>query len=193
MTKMHPSPTSERGFTLIEVLISIGVMSLISGIIITIFLAISSAYDKASVVSSVNQDGSRIMEQVVRAIRNGTEAVETFSPVGITLTVPRTSGNLEYSSNGGCTTVNLYFDDTTDSLKKSASSCDGTAVCSTASPCTLTSADVTVSSATFSVIANDDGPDQVHVDFVLRQKPSLSDPEQQASQEFERTVSTRGY
>ncbi|NTV31168.1 prepilin-type N-terminal cleavage/methylation domain-containing protein [candidate division WWE3 bacterium] len=182
-----------EGFTLIEILVSIGVMSIIAGISISIFLSLSSAYDKANVVSTVNQEGSRVMEQMVRTIRNASNAVEIASPSGVRLTIPRQAGNLEYSSNGGCTQVELYYDDPSNSIRKTTSSCDGTSLCPSGNPCVLTSTTVEVSSASYDVTENDDSPDQVRISLVLRQEPSLSDPEQQASQQFERSVLTRGY
>lgn len=193
MNKVNQFSKSGPGFTLIEILVSMGVVSIIAGISITIFLSLSSAYDKANVVSTVNQEGSRVMEQIVRTIRNASNATELTSPAGVRLAIPRQSGNLEYSSNGGCTQVDVYYDDPSNSLRKVTSSCDSTPLCPSANPCVLTSSTVEVSSSSFDVAANDDSPDQVRINFVMRQEPSLSDPEQQASQQFDRSVLTRGY
>jgi len=182
-----------NGYTLIELLISIGVLGLVSGVIISSFLSLSAAYDKADVVVKVNHEGSRIMEQLSRLIRSSHEA--TLSGSNLILTIPADNSNLEYKANGNCTQEEIYWSNGSNpwSINKRSSSCASPAVCSVSTPCVLTSTDVHVENLVFNVTEYPNQPDIVSITFELQQNQSLSDPQQQSSMTFERVVSTRGY
>lgn len=188
--------SKQRGFTLIEVLVSMGVLSIISGIAITIFVTVSSSYDKANVIKTLNSEGNQVMERVTRAVRSATGATQV-SPSRLRLEIPRESDNLEYSNNGECTQIEIFKDGT--NIKKQAinSSCDdlGNAPCTESAPCLLTNDNVEVTDLVFGVTVNNNGPEHIKINLSLRQDPSLSnpDPQQQASVDFESTVLTRGY
>jgi len=193
------SINSLSGFTLIELLVSVGVLGIIASISITAFLSLSSSYDKANVITRVNHEGTRIMELLVRVIRNASDAQLVGN--ALVLTIPKELSNLEYSSNGNCTQVELVVDTSTTNafIKKytdvslSPYLCAGTPICSDSNPCKLTSDDVHVRTLSFNVVPSNLQPDQVTITFELQQSKSLSDPEQKTALEFKRTVSTRGY
>ncbi len=185
---------NNKGFTLIELLISIGVLALVTGVIISSFLSLSAAYDKADVVVKVNHEGSRIMEQLSRLIRSAHEATLNGTN-NLVLTIPTDDSNLEYKANGNCTQEEIYWNtsSTPKSINKRSSLCTLPAVCSVATPCVLTSTDVHVKNLVFSVTGYPNQPDIVSITFELQQNQSLSDPQQQSAMKFERVVSTRGY
>jgi prepilin-type N-terminal cleavage/methylation domain-containing protein len=185
------------GFTLIELLVAMGVLAIISGIAISIFITLSSSYDKASVVSTVNSEGTRIMELIARTIRNSS-SVESISSQRIQLTIGHEAENLEYSTNGQCGLVDIYYDSATKTIQKSTpvagGNCVSTPVCPDTNPCILSADIVDVNNdLVFTVTSPVDTPASVRVVFTLKQDASLSDPQQQSSQQFERVILTRGY
>lgn len=171
---------------------------IISGVIISSFISLSAAYDKADVVTSVNHEGTRVVEQMTRIVRSAQDASQDGLN-GIILQVPPEQGNLEYKTNGNCTEVKIYLipgsGTTPSSIAKTTDNCSGTSVCPVGSPCILTSTDVNV--VLFAPIVTEyaSNPDIVLIKFDLQQKPSLSnpDPETKTALKFERSVSTRGY
>lgn len=186
-----PKIISKSGFTLIELLVSIGLIMAISGVSIAAFVSLTGAYDKADVVTQVNHEGLRVMEQLVRTIRSAEDASEISSPSGVTLSIPMSESNLEYASNGNCETVMIYAED--GKLYKKTEDCEGTASCPTG--CELTSDTVTVPVDGFDVSVEDSvtDPDKVSIVLKLTQSDAMTDVHGQAKLEFKRIVITRGY
>ncbi len=190
MEKLN-SPSKYSGFTLIELLVSIGLIMAIAGVSITAFISLTGAYDKADVVTQVNHEGLRVMEQLVRTIRSAEDATSVYSNTGVQLTIPNSDSNLEYASNGNCSTVTIYLSN--GKLYKKTSDCDGTSTCSSGDGCELTSSTVTVDSFTANVDESVVDPDKVTIALKLSQSDALSDVHGQATLEFKRIVITRGY
>jgi len=184
------------GFTLVEILISIGIVSIIAGIGISIFVALNATYDKAAVVTNLTHEGGRVMEVISRAVRSASDAQSLSGGSTLQLTIPREDNNLEYANNGQCSQVEIFYHSPTLSVRKQSliASCeDGSPPCLTTAPCVLTSDGIDVLDLVFTVTDNVNAPDAVVIDFNIRQDASLSDPQQQASQQFQKTVLTRGY
>lgn len=191
-----------NGFTIIELLVAVGVLSLIGGISITVFLALNSSYDKADVVTKINQEGNRVMEQISRAVKNSTDVGPSGSGTNLQLTIPKNASNLEFSTNGNCTQTNIYLFDEGGgryTVRKSspAASCDLTPVCPEgANACVLNTGDVNVlpGGFSFNVTQVNGGPDRVVIQLELQQSSgSIADPERQSSLHFDRVALTRGY
>lgn len=187
---MNTNRPDQTGFTLIELLVSIGVLGVITGVLITTFLALTSAYDRADVVTKVNHEGNRIMELLTRMIRNASSVSSSISTT-IDLTIPEEVSNIEYSSNGGCTEVEIALSSST--IVKTTTSCSGTALCPGPSGCILNTSEVEVTELNFTVTSSGNNPDLVEIEFGLVQDQTLSDPEQRGEMEFNRVVTTRGY
>jgi len=189
---MDVTLNNTRGFTLIEILISIGVFGMIRGLAIGIFLSLSAAYDRADVVSTLNSEGNRVIEIVSRMVKSSSNVTEQVTPAGLILILPTES--LEYETNGRCHTV-VIEDDGTGGIEKysTASDCIGTPICPSTAPCLLTSSKVTVQSFSTTVVEGGLNPDQVSISYELTQDASLSDTSQQGAIEFARTISSRSY
>ncbi len=181
----------ENGFTLIELLVSIGLVMAIAGVSITAFISLTGAYNKADVVTQVNHEGLRVMEQLVRTIRSAEDATSVYSNTGVQLTIPNSDSNLEYASNGNCSTVTIYISN--GKLYKKTSNCEGTSTCSSGDGCELTSSTVSVNGFTTNVDESVIDPDKVSIILKLTQSDTSADVHGQAALEFNRIVVTRGY
>ena len=104
-----------KGVTLIELIVALAVLAVVAGVGITIFLSINQAYSKSVIIGKLRTEGTRVMEEMSRVIRSGTnlEGVSgTCSgspPVCTGLHVDLNKNSLEYEQNGNCETVEFQL------------------------------------------------------------------------------------
>jgi prepilin-type N-terminal cleavage/methylation domain-containing protein len=60
----------EKGFTLLEILVVIGIIGIITGITSDIFIQIIKASNKANIVTEIKQNGDAVLNQLDRLVRN---------------------------------------------------------------------------------------------------------------------------
>lgn len=60
----------KRGYTLIELLVSIGIISIVAAIGVDIFLNITRSYNKANIITQIEQNGNLALSQMSYEIRN---------------------------------------------------------------------------------------------------------------------------
>jgi prepilin-type N-terminal cleavage/methylation domain-containing protein len=63
----------EQGFSLIEILVVVGIISVIGGITSTIFIQIIKANNKGNVITEVKQNGDLALNKIERIVRNAEE------------------------------------------------------------------------------------------------------------------------
>jgi prepilin-type N-terminal cleavage/methylation domain-containing protein len=101
------------GFSLIEVLVTVALLSIMSGIGISLYAIINNSYNRAKSISDIQSQGSSIMEQIERSVRSGVSISSdtadcTGSPKAcIAITLPPDS--LDYKVNGGCDIVEYSY------------------------------------------------------------------------------------
>lgn len=111
----------KRGFTIVELLVVIGIISIIGTIAADIFLNVSRSYNKASIITKIEQSGNIALSQMVGEIRNarsisptsGTTSTLTISAadggsVIFSLVPPTSSANGYVARNGISLTDNAY-------------------------------------------------------------------------------------
>ena len=65
---------STAGFTLVELLVSIALLSIMAGIGISIYAVINSSYDQSQALSLMQTQGSQVLEVIERSIRGSNRA-----------------------------------------------------------------------------------------------------------------------
>lgn len=93
----------QQGYTLIEILITIAIVSIIAGVTITTYLSAYRSYVASQILNQLQEDGERIMKQVERSVRSSVRAQVQAGRLILELDVD----SLEYQQNGGCRTI-LY-------------------------------------------------------------------------------------
>lgn len=76
----------KRGFTIIELLVVIGIISILGTITADIFLSVTRSYNKASVIAAIEQSGNIALSQMTTEIRNA-RSVSPASGTTSTLTI----------------------------------------------------------------------------------------------------------
>src|SRR4051794_24291809 len=66
----RPDP---KGFTLIEILVSIGILSILGGIGVTIYAITSSSFQRADAVNTLQSSGSQVLEMISRSVHSGVD------------------------------------------------------------------------------------------------------------------------
>lgn len=66
---------SKKGFTLVEVLVVIAVLSIIGLVVITIFTRSLRGINKSQIISSLKQNGASVLENMDKSIRNADNLV----------------------------------------------------------------------------------------------------------------------
>lgn len=85
--------TNKKGFTLIELVIVVGIIGIIVGIGGDMFATVMRAYQKAESFSTVERTGNQILTQIEQHLRSATKVVTTDNSV--TLTIPTAGGTNE--------------------------------------------------------------------------------------------------
>lgn len=173
---------TDKGYTLMEIMVVITVMATIVAIGSSIFLSILRGSTKAKSISMVKQNGVWALSTMERMIRNARQVEEN------------SGGQV---CNTGMNKINILSPDqmetefaceeigTTDSRIASNSAIRNTR---------LTNNEVKVTSCQFNCeFGEGTRPDSVTILFTLTQNLMTSKPEEQVSVDFQTTVSLRNY
>jgi prepilin-type N-terminal cleavage/methylation domain-containing protein len=167
----RPTSLSKRGgFTLIEMLLSIGIFTLIVVAFAGIFVTITNVGTQQSSTSAVNEESQALLQKIQYF-------VETASVVNIPTSTPTTTLQLFMASSSADPTY-ITLASGTVYLQQS-----------TSSPLTaLTSKRVTVSNISFTRQSNPPGHDTVNVSFTMQNTAGLTNLAQSFSQLFQTSV-----
>ena len=88
-----------KGFTLLELLVVIGIISIIGVIAADIFSNVTRSYNKAEIINRVQSSGNKILAQMAEEIRNARRVVSpTLGSSGSSLVIKDFSGsNVNFS------------------------------------------------------------------------------------------------
>jgi prepilin-type N-terminal cleavage/methylation domain-containing protein len=95
----------KSGYTLIEILVTIAILSIIAGVTITTYLTAYRSYVSSQILNQLQEDGERIMKQLERSVRSSTNALLYSSGSTYYLELTLDVDSLEYQQNGNCQTI----------------------------------------------------------------------------------------
>ena len=173
----------KQGFTLLEIMVSIGIVAIMGVLISQIFFTTTRSNAKAEVLKNVKQNGDFAAELMGRMIRNANAITTTCADTGstttsITLTNP----------NGGSTAFGCLLDGT---VMRIASTSAGRTDYLTDSGLTLGGVDCNGASLSFVCTAPAGQPTTVAITFRLAQKGTPPDQFDRASASFQTTAAIR--
>jgi prepilin-type N-terminal cleavage/methylation domain-containing protein len=96
------------GFTLIEILVSMALLSILAGIGVSMFGIVNNSYNRANRINTIRTQGSQALEQLERSIRGATSASTdcTNGTTNCSLVLVFPTDSIDYISNGaGCTQI----------------------------------------------------------------------------------------
>jgi prepilin-type N-terminal cleavage/methylation domain-containing protein len=142
---------TSAGFSLIEILVSIALLSIMSGIGVSLYAIVNNSYTRANTISAIQSQGSSVMEGVERNVRSALSATTSpdyTCPSGtecLSLTMPNSS--IEYRNSGNCPVTEYDWiapnpPTTNGRLQKAWKNADGSA-CNGSSPTDLFNSDAT--------------------------------------------------
>jgi prepilin-type N-terminal cleavage/methylation domain-containing protein len=165
------------GFTLLEVLISIGVFAAISSIIVTVLFISFRASKKSEVVVSLKQNGDSVLSQIVKSIRY---AQSLDNPVSCTTPVTRSSITITSILDNAQTTFSCPVGAATSISSNSAALLDSSIVA--VSACSFTCSQPTI---------ND--PPTITVEFTLSARNTTNFVETTGAIPFQTAVTLRNF
>ena len=173
----------KQGFTLLEIMVSIGIVAIMGVLISQVFFTTTRSNAKAEVLKNVKQNGDFAAELMGRMIRNANAITTTCADTGstttsITLTNP----------NGGSTAFGCILDGT---VMRIASTSAGRTDYLTDSGLTLGGVDCNGASLSFVCTAPAGQPTTVAITFRLAQKGTPPDQFDRASASFQTTAAIR--
>ncbi len=83
-TPTTPSPSFQRGFTLLELLVVATVIGILGTITATVFISVTRAYNKANVIAEIEQNGNLALTTMSNEIRNALSASAVADGIEIT-------------------------------------------------------------------------------------------------------------
>lgn len=172
-----------KGFTLLEILVSIGVLALMSTLLTQVFITSTRSNTKTEIAKDVKQNGDFATEVIARLIRNSLAITTLCSTTGTT-----TSSIAITNPDGGATTLGCALDGT---VTRIASTSAGATAYLTASNLTLGGTSCSGATLTFTCTAPVDQPTTVSIAFTLSQKGTPEDQSARASASFQTTVAIR--
>ncbi len=168
----------KTGFTLIEILVTVGILGMIAVIGSGMFFSILRGSTKTKTLQLVKQNGDYAISVMERMIRNAKSVNGGGSSIAIV------------NPDGKTTTFNCCGSGSNLMIASQS----GTLSCEEAR---LTSSEVKVDICSFEVTSGEPGvrPAVVKINFTLSQAPPAGGarPEEQASINFQTTVSLRNY
>ncbi len=196
-------PICKSGVTLIEVIVALAVLAILSTVGVGIFLSINNAYSKSEINNRLRQEGLRVMEEMSRVIKSGSNLNGVGNCNGAVcdgLEITVSPQSLEYAQNGNCEKVVFQYQNADSNrnnyINKTLS---GGSSCSPVGAGAITSTDrrrgVDVNLLEFTV--TDGGgvyPDRVKIKMVLQQGLDVPQRQEYKGQvTLEEIISTRGY
>lgn len=175
-----------HGFTLLEVIVVVGVIALLSGITAQVFLTSTRNATKSDVVRTVKQNGELSLEIMTRMIQNArTIASSCIGTSTTTLTIENFD---EGRSTFGCSMDG-------EVARIASESASGTAYLTARNVTTLVSGGATCDDSTLAFVCREQAgfPSQVTISFSLSQTGSPAKAYEQVTVPFETTVAVRSY
>ena len=94
ISERNEETRSRSGFTLLELLVVIGIISLLGVITADIFSNVTRSYNKAEIINRIQRSGNTVLAQMTEEIRNARRVVfPTPGSSGSSLTIKDFSGN----------------------------------------------------------------------------------------------------
>lgn len=90
----------QKGFTLVEVLVAIALLSIFGVLIVTIFTRTLKGGNKTQIITAIKQNGQSVLEIMDKTIRNSDDVVCPTITDSCNLTAPSSCKNLVVKSNG---------------------------------------------------------------------------------------------
>jgi prepilin-type N-terminal cleavage/methylation domain-containing protein len=168
-----------HGFTLLEIMIAIGVMGVISVTIAQVFIATTKSNTKTELMKDIKQNGDYALGFITRDLQNAASVSSTCTayPQPTALT---TMNSLSYVTAEGVSAI-LSCDLGSGQLYR---------ITTTSEP--LTTANLTIDATCgFRCVNYADDPTKVTVQFTLKQRNTSSDVRDAAQATFTSTVSLR--
>lgn len=181
----------QKGFTLLEILVVIGVIGIMGTLITQVFITTTRTNTKAELLKDVKQNGDLAMEIMERMIRNSFGVVSVCSDTGTKLSTLEIKNPDGQDTQFGC----IYNSSVTRIASTSAAT--GTSVYLTGLNVTTggvtcdQSSGQSATSLSFTCTSHPDAPPTVIVSFTLDQSTVSPDSFGNATIQFQNTVSPR--
>lgn len=91
----------QKGFTLVEILVVMSVLSVVGVIILTIFTRILKGNNKAQILSAIKQNGQAVLENMDKTVRGADKVNCPISGLGKTLMIEKDGVYTRYRFEGG--------------------------------------------------------------------------------------------
>jgi len=143
---------SSKGFTLIELVLYMGILMILIGILSSIFTSIVDVQLESTATSSVNQDGRYLLSKLLYDVRSASSITSPPNPGDTASTMQITSNSIIYT----------YSLDSSNNLQVVNGSTSETII--------LNGYDTSVSDLTFTRIGSGDSNDTVRVSYTLTSK-----------------------
>lgn len=181
-------PLGRKGFTLLEILISISIAATIGVLISQVFFTTTRSNTKTEILKEVKQNGDYALNIMERMIRNAIRVESTCAESGSTLSSLAILNPDGDTTTFGCTYSTTY----SVTLIASTSASAGTEYL-TSTGVTLggTSCSDANNSLSFVCTSYSDQPPKVSVSFTVRQPGVPPDQSDQASMLFKTTATPR--
>jgi type II secretory pathway pseudopilin PulG len=180
--------TNLHGFTLLETLISIGIIASVGILIAQVFFSTTRANTKTELLKDVKQNGQYAIEVMSRLIRSSINIETACSDTGSTLT------SLDVKNpDGNVTTLGCVFDNEVTRIASTSATSPLTPQYLTSYNVNLGGSSCTDNAMTLSFLCTtytDQAP-KITVSFKLSQKGTPPDQFEKASVLFQTTVSPR--
>jgi len=167
MKKTNKDRTYHKGFTLVELLVVVGIMALFSLTLVSVFLATIRGGNKSQLLQSLHQEGDYALKTMSRMIR-GAEVVDCSADFTIT------------NDDGGTTVFSQVTDDDTEKIASNSSKF-------------LTGTVSNVSDLSFTCYESFLGNQVVTIGFTLTAGGAASQVQEKFTQDFSTSVATRNY
>lgn len=177
---MKKNENLEKGFTLVELLISMIILITVGTIMVSILTSSLRAGNKSQVINDVRQNGNYAITQMSKMIAYA-KVFNGLSTTGSNY-VTTCDGLISYT----------YIQITSFDNSVTSFSCGASAIYSNGSPLTNNSVSLKANSCSFTCIKTASGPPIIDIKFTL-QKGANSLIENQSSIPFETSVTLRNY
>ena len=174
---------TQRGFTLVEILVVVGILGIIAVVASTIFFTTLRSAGKTKVLTTVKQNGDYALTVMERLIRDSQEVSSSCTSGMTSITVKRFDGSEITFSCDLTPDRSLIASSSGQRLTSSDVKVDK---CSFDCSCPAAYADCTSQGTKFY-------PKTVTIKFTLSQVATTVRPEEEATIDFQTTVSTRNY
>ncbi len=105
-----------KGFTLIEVLVVIGVLTVVAGLGASIFSSLLRSYNKAHIVNELEQNGNFVLSIMEQQIRNAIDVQEVSNGIELVLRDTGATKRFEYVPDDCASGVNGYIRDSAGNI-----------------------------------------------------------------------------